>query len=214
MDDIGWVKRVRMLATGALGAAVVLTAATMPAAAQQDPYGSTSTTRPPTAAEPNCSFKPSSAEVGATADARVSQVPRGKEVRLYFAGELVASEVADPNGNANYVTVAMSFTVPDREPGNYSIEAVIDTFTAPCSSGSQTTMQVSAAGEGNGQGQGNSSRASFLRPESGAELALWVVATLALVLAARAVILEFVRRREVERAQARARSRRRERSRA
>lgn len=171
------------------------------AAQEDDPYGSTTTTRPPQAEQPKCRVETPQVRPGDTARVQVLKVQRGRVVRLYFDGELVDTDTATGKPNQSYVTVPMSFIVPPREPGRYRVHAVVSNFTAECRAGNKSGIQVlSASGvQGSERSRGLGGLdvlpGSGVLPRTGVDLLLMLLAAAALVVGGRAIVLEARRRR-------------------
>ena len=184
-------RRRHLLAMLAGLVAVLMLAA--PAAAQDDPYGGTSTTRPAPGPRPTCRVKPDSVTPGSTAVARVNAVPRGSTVRVTFDGEQVAEAQADGPGSSPHVNIDIPYTVPDVEPGSYEVTAVGATFTASCGSqrveGEVLGDQIERDPDGSGGGVLGGSL-----PATGLTVGLLVAVAVALILGGR-VLLDRSRKR-------------------
>jgi len=119
------------------------------AGAQTDPYGSTTTTAPPTGElTATCSLSIPEGRPGDTVVATVNNVFFGERVRLLFDGvqvgatsaPLAASSVGAPvafggvalPAQAVATSVKITFTVPKAAVGSHTVSAVGDTFTCLC----------------------------------------------------------------------------------
>src|SRR5688500_12194005 len=98
--------RTSAVAVGVALGATLLAAA--PSSAQDDPYGSTTTTRP-TGQEASCQLRTRAAAVGERATVRVRAVPRGATVRVLFDGQQVAQGDATGSGSSPRASVDISF---------------------------------------------------------------------------------------------------------
>jgi hypothetical protein len=87
-------------ATGALCAAALLVP-TAPVSAQDDPYGSTTTTTAPGGFAPACTLDLTVVGPGSVVTATVSSVPLGATVRILIGGEEAGSSEPPGNGNGN-----------------------------------------------------------------------------------------------------------------
>jgi len=175
----------RLLA-GLVVLACVLTMATPLASAQEDPYGSTTTTTAPPNLEPTCALSVTAAAPGASVTATVSNVPEGQTVRILFDGEEVGSGTAEGT-----TTVEVSFVVPQRPPGEYQVTAVGVSFAIACSLNGDASFSVLAAGTtrpGGGSGGGP-------LPRTGIYIGLFVVVAGALLLIGRTLTADSKRRR-------------------
>ena len=145
------VRTTSRLVTILLGAALVVGLAA-PAASAQDPYGSTTTTAPPSSGrtvEATCTLSVPEGRVGDRVTATVRGVFLGENVRLLFDGVQVGAATA-PNvagasagGGAVFngaalpaqvatTSVTITFTVPAAAPGVHIVTAVGDTFSCFC----------------------------------------------------------------------------------
>jgi hypothetical protein len=180
--------RLRLL--GAVGAgvmAVLLLAG--PVAAQDGPYGSTTTTRPDGGPRPSCRLNPGAVAPGSSSSARVTAVPRGSTVRIFFAGEQVAEAEASGPGSSARVNVNVPYTVPEVDPGSYPVTAVGETFTAPCGE-----QRVEGESEVRGAQVPRGGGGSGSLPRTGLTVGLLLAVALALIVGGRA-LLEGARRR-------------------
>ena len=180
----------RVLVVGAcvLGLAAITPA--RPAAAQEvcDPaYGCEPPPPqgPPAPVPPECTASPTEGEVGARIDVTVTNVPGGSSVDLRFDGTVVATGSAPP-GEAS--DVAMSFTVPETNPGRHSLIAVGAGFQADCAfaTGGVAVLAGGAEAPGGGAGIGGVGGGSLAR--TGIAIALLVAIGLALVVGGRAAL--------------------------
>lgn len=131
------------------------------AGAQEDCYpdGCTEPTNPAPAPSKSCGISLSTAQVGATVTATVTNVPEGGTVRIMFDGSVVASNADDEQSlsvggplfarsapaRQTSSDVVLDFTVPDVPPGTYSVTAVGADFTVTCGDGDgNTDFQVLA----------------------------------------------------------------------
>lgn len=109
--------------TVGLGTLVV----TAPAAvAQDDPYGSTTTTTEAPDTAVSCRVSADRARVGSTVGGQLDGGRSGDRIRLFLGDRLVA-DVAATGSTTDY-----GFTVPDMRPGNHTLSAVGATVTAEC----------------------------------------------------------------------------------
>jgi hypothetical protein len=182
-----WRRQLVALAAGLVAALMVVA----PVAAQDDPYGSTSTTRPTPGPRPSCRVDARSVTPGSTTVARVHAAPRGSTVRIFFNGEQVAEAQADGPGSSPQVNVDIPYTVPDVEPGSYPVTAVGATFTASCGNqrvegetevaGEQIVRDADDSGGGTGVLGGSLAR-------TGLTVGLLVAVALALILGGRGLL--------------------------
>lgn len=157
-----------------------------PASAQEDPYGSTTTTRPP-GGEPSCHLRTRSGVVGSRATVTVRAVPRGTTVRVLFDGQQVAEGQATGPGSSPRMNIDIDFTVPEAEPGAHEVTAVGVDFSVSCRTGTGARFEVLASGESRGGG------GSLAR--TGVYVGLLVAVAGALLVAGRALLVESKRRR-------------------
>lgn len=129
------VRTTSRLVTILLGAALVVGLAA-PAASAQDPYGSTTTTAPPStgrSVEATCSLSPSEGRVNESVTATVGGVFLGENVRLLFDGVQVGATTAPGSTTTGQTTsVTIRFDVPGAAPGVHIVTAVGDTFSTFC----------------------------------------------------------------------------------
>ncbi len=166
--------RQRASRVAAASALIVLSALFAPAlaGAQEDPYGTTETTAPPAVEGIVCQFDLEAAAAGTVVTATVSgRFAESGDVNITFNGEVVASEPVQ--GGATEQEVTLRFSVPNLPPGTYDVSATGPGFTEPCGRGTFTITG------GTGVNQGGSGGGSLAR--TGAELAPWVLAGLALL---------------------------------
>lgn len=179
-------------------AVIVIASGGSQASAQEDPYGSTTTTAPPQTVETRCQLRTTRAQPGDTAEVRVTQAPRGQFVRVLFDGEEVARKQATGRANQKHVNVDISYVVPQRPPGSYRVAAVGDTFTAECGRGNVGEVEVLGAQQTRSTGSNDEPRGGFGRsflPRTGLGIALTLVIAVMLVGAGRALVKEARRRR-------------------
>lgn len=179
-----WRRHLAALFAGLVAALLLAT----PAAAQDGPYGSTSTTRPSPGPRPSCRLTASVVTPGSTTVARVNAAPRGSTVRIFFNGEQVAEAEAEGPGTSPHVNVDIPYTVPDVEPGSYPVAAVGATFTASCG-----TQRVEGEAEVGGEQveRGGSRSGGVLSgslPRTGLAIGLLLAVALALIVAGRALL--------------------------
>jgi len=154
-----------------------------PVAAQDDPYGGTTTTHPPRGPRPSCRVQGGSVTPGSTAVARVHAAPRGSTVQIFFDGERVAEGRADGPGRSQQVNTDISYTVPDVEPGSYPVTAVGASFTASCGD-----QRVKGGTEVDGEQIGSeTARGSGSLPTMWLAIGVLVVVALARILAGHAI---------------------------
>ena len=175
------------------------------AAAQDDPYGSTSTTAgsgPPGAA--TCELTVTSGEPGVEGTATVHNVPFGGTVRILLGGIEVGRATAPQSAQsvgapvllggqvlpqqAARTTVTVPFVVPSMPPGPYLMTAVGVDFAGVCSA--ETGGHVDVLGETVTRDGGGRSL-----PRTGIYVLLLLAIAVALVLTGRALIEESRRRR-------------------
>ncbi len=168
----------------ALAAAVLLTMVLVPSMASAqtdptDPYGTTETTQPPAVQGITCLFDLNAAAVGTVVTATVTgEFTEDGDVRITFNGSTVARQAVTPTGSTQQVT--LRFSVPNLPPGTYDISAVGPGFTEPCGRGTFTiTGGTGGTGVNQGGGGGGSGGGSLAR--TGADLAPWILAGLALL---------------------------------
>jgi hypothetical protein len=178
------------LAAFALIAFAVLSLWAGPAAAQDDPYGSTSTTGG-NGTQPSCQLRTRSAHPGETVTVRLRAIPRGEEVEVRLDGEVVARATASSSGSSPRVSFDVDFVVPsDTVSGEHDVTAVGAAFTASCTTGNGDRLEVQADSEVRGiqQDRGGS------LPRTGIYIALLLAVAVALLLVGRAVLKESRRR--------------------
>ena len=157
----------------------------LPAQAQDDPYGSTSTTQAPTLA-PSCRLGLVAGAPGTEGEVTVENVPPGGTVRIIVDGREIGRATA-PQGGAAQVTLVVPFEVPDISPGSYPVSVVGANFTITCVGANQ--LEVLAASEGLGSGGGS-------LPRTGVYVALLVAIAVALLLLGRLLLEASRRKRE------------------
>ena len=159
-----------------------------PAGAQEDPYGSTTTTAP-RGQTASCQLKTKSAPPGGSATVTVRAVPRGDDVRVLFDGEEVAEAEATGPGTSPHVSVDITFTVPmSAEAGTHQVVASGASFSVACQTGNGADFEVTASGEVLGEQitrEGHGSGGSAL-PKTGVYLGFLVAIAALLVLLGRA----------------------------
>ena len=121
--------------TALLGAVCLLNVFVLPAGAQQAdrcyPDGCTPPSNPRPSDEVICTINRSSAEVGGSVRGTVRVVDRHELVQIRFDGQTVASrDVASVGSNSGQWS--FTFTVPQRQPGEYSVVAVGVDFSVNC----------------------------------------------------------------------------------
>lgn len=196
----------RTRAIGLLAVAVLaLVGLGAPASAQEDPYGSTTTTEGEPTFEASCELSVTVAPPGTAVTASVFNVPFGGTVRVLFAGTEVGRATAPMSAQATspavafggrvlagqadgVTTVTVDFVIPAVAPGQYLVTAVGDTFTCECSPNAGG-FEVLAATSGTGGGGGGA------LPRTGIYVALLVAIGLALLVGGRAVLAESRRRK-------------------
>jgi len=154
--DMSAVRTTSRLVLALFGAALLLLVAA-PSANAQDPYGSTTTTKPSVrSVEASCSLSLKEGRPGDTVTATVNGVFLGENVRLLFDGvqvaattapttltgtshPLAATAVGSPvifNGGTQQqiqtTSVSLTFKVPNAQPGTHVVTAVGDTFSCFC----------------------------------------------------------------------------------
>lgn len=191
---------VRVLAVVALLFAVLVPAGL--AGAQDDPYGSTTTTSAAPGPTPSCRLSASTSAAGDTVVAQVQHAPRGGTLRVLFDGEPVAEAVAEGPGESPWVNVDIPFTVPEREPGTYPVTVVGAQMTASCGSSSTPDSGGSAEVRGltisrgfDGPSPSASGGGLGALPKTGAGVLLLLAIALALVLVGRPLVTAARRRR-------------------
>jgi hypothetical protein len=175
----------------ALAIALALVGAA-PAAAQDGPYGSTSTTRGP-GTQPSCQLRTRAAAPGETVTVHLRAISRGDQVEVRLDGEVVAQATAPSSGSAPRVNFNIDFVVPsDTEPGQHAVTAVGAGFTASCRTANGDDLQVAGSevlSSGVERGGGGGSL-----PRTGMYIALLVALALVLLVVGRAVLTESRRR--------------------
>lgn len=117
------------------------------AGAQEDPYGPTSSTAPPSSVDPTCTTTVSGT-VGSEQTATVQNVPFGATVRVLIDGREAGRATAPSAFQESTTTLNVPFTVPDLEPGAYSLVAVGVDFTLSCTSDGMFDVLAASAGSG------------------------------------------------------------------
>jgi hypothetical protein len=196
------VRTTSRLAFAALGLALLAVATAPAAGAQQDPYGSTTTTAPDNGRgdiEATCSLSIPEGRPGDTVTATVNGVFLGETVRIFFddlqVGRTTAPGVAAAAASGGVVfngaalpaqqavtSVQITFTVPPAQPGNHIVTAVGDTFTCFCNP--DGVFRVLAAKGAKGA-----------LPRTGVYIALFLVVAAALLVLGRGLIAASRRRR-------------------
>lgn len=118
-----------------LGAVCLLNVLVLPAGAQEAdrcyPDGCTPPSNPRPSDEVKCKINRSSAEVGGSVRGTVSVLDRHDLVEIRFDGQTVAfRDVASVGSNSGQWS--FTFTVPQRQPGEYSVVAVGVDFSVSC----------------------------------------------------------------------------------
>jgi hypothetical protein len=185
---MGPTRRRHLAALGAGLVAVLMLAA--PAAAQEDPYGSTSTTHA-TGPQPSCRLDEPSVTPGSTTVAHVHAAPRGSTVRIFFDGEPVAEAQANGPGSSPQVNIDISYTVPDVDPGSYEVTAVGATFTASCGNQSvegETVVGGKQVERDSVDSRGATGGLGGSLPRTGLAIGMLLAAAVALILGGRALL--------------------------
>jgi len=147
--------------------------------AQQDPYGPTSSTAPPSTVEPNCNTTVSGT-IGSEQTATVQNVPFGATVRVLIDGREAGRATAPSAFQEATTTLNVPFTVPDLEPGAYSLVAVGADFTLTCTSDGMFDVLAASSGKGD---DGDDDLAF-----TGFDVFLLVLLALALILVGRMIV--------------------------
>jgi hypothetical protein len=186
----GQARRGRRGGAFALAVLVVLGLGVGSAAAQDGPYGSTSTTAGP-GTEASCQLRTRAAAPGETVSVRLKAIPRGERVEIRLDGETVAEATATSSGSSPRVNLDVDFVVPaDTEPGEHIVTAVSAGFNASCQTANGDNLEVaSGAVLSGGEERGGGSLA-----RTGMYAAILVVTALGLLLVGRAVLTESRRR--------------------
>ena len=163
--------------------ALLLTTA-LPAQAQEDPYGSTSTTQAPTLT-PSCRLGLVAGTPGTEGEVTVDNVSPGGTVRIIIGGQ-EAGQATAPQGGAAQVTLVVPFEVPDLSPGSYPVSVVGASFTLTCEGANQLEVLAASADLGSGGSL----------PRTGIYVALLVAIAVALLLLGRLLLDASRRKRE------------------
>lgn len=164
---------------GAVALVAALLAGSAVAGAQEDPYGSTTTTRSLPRTDPSCDLSVTSGTPGTAVTATVSGLPAGATVRVVFDGSEVGRGTVDADAGGAEGSVAIDFRVPVRPPGRYGIAAVGADVTVVCGADDGGQFSVLAAAQGQG-------RAPL--PRTGIYVGLLVVVAGALLLFGRGLV--------------------------
>ena len=196
------VRTTSRLAFAALGVALLFVVAAPSAGAQDDPYGSTTTTAPDDGGrgdvEATCSLSVSEGRPGDKVTATVNGVFLGERVSIFFdsievgsttAPDLTGLSAGSPvlfGGSAlpaqsAVTSVQVTFTVPPAAPGTHIVTAVGDTFSCFCNPEGEFRVLAAAAGKGG-------------LPRTGVYAGLFVVIAIALLIAGRALLAASRRR--------------------
>lgn len=132
--------------------AVALSLGAAPADAQENPYGSTSTTVTLPRATPSCDLSVAAAAPGTSVRATVATLQDGDVVRLLFDGEEVGRGTATASAGDDAASVVIDFFVPSRPPGDYSVSAVSGTSTIACGRDGGVGFAVLSAAQGPARG--------------------------------------------------------------
>ena len=195
------VRTTARIAAALIGAAVLTLGVAPVAGAQQNPYGSTSTTAP-AEVEATCGLTVPKGAPGTEVTASVKGVFFGETVRIRFDGTtvatvtapLAAASVGAPvafggtalAAQAATTTVNVKFTVPKNAVvGKHIVTAVGDTFTCFCNPNGEFTV---LAGAGGGL------------VKTGVNAVLTLVVAFALLLVGRVLLSSSRRRRAAEQA--------------
>ena len=184
-----------LIGSAALTVAVAVLVAAGPASAQDDPYGSTSTTAGSPSSGASCELAVTSGDVGASVTATVQGVPLGEVVRILFGGTEVARATAPLQGQSGRAIVSIGFAVPAVSPGQYLVTAVGVGFTAVCSletSGLFDVVDVLGSDISRSRGGGGS------LARTGIYALLLVAIAVVLLLVGRALVEVSRRRRQAE----------------
>ncbi len=166
--------RRRHMAFSSVVAFLVLLVAS-PAGAQENPYGSTSTTSPPPGSAVSCSVDVSEAQVGSTVTGTVSGVLPNSEVRIQLGSTTVSTETADDGSPTT--DVGFSFVVPAVDPGDYPVVASSASFTARCAFPDGGDVLSILAERGSAGAGGGGGSLAF----TGSDIALLAAVALALI---------------------------------
>ena len=198
------VRTTSRLAFAALGLALLAVVAAPAAGAQEDPYGSTTTTTSPGNGrgdiEATCTLNVDEGRSGDTVTATVNGVFLGETVRLFFddlqVGITTAPGVAGASTGGPVVfngpalaaqqtpttSVQITFTVPPAVAGTHIVTAVGDTFTCFCNPDGAFTVLGAKASKGT-------------IPRTGVYVALFLVIAAVLLVVGRALLVAARRRR-------------------
>jgi hypothetical protein len=171
-----------------------------PAGAQEDPYGSTTTTEAP-AITPECEVELAAEGDGLDALVSLSSVPLGAEVRILLDGDEVARDTAPTEASspgASSTQLDIPFSLLERPSAPFGITAVGADFTVTCElSGGQVLAESVSRPDGGSSG-GVLGGVTGL-PRTGIYAALLVVIALVLIVAGRTLLGASRRRKEAER---------------
>jgi hypothetical protein len=166
----------------------VLGVLALPAGAQDDPYGSTTTTAGAVAgAQVTCDLTITEGQAGAGVTATVAGVSSGTTVRVLFGG-IEVGRAATPVQGQSGTALAIPFVIPEVSPGEYLVTAVGPDFTTTCATDVGVVSVLGATVTRGAQ------RGGGALPRTGIYVALFLVIALVLLLVGRA-LLESSRRR-------------------
>ncbi len=176
----------RTAAMAVIGVAVMV--GTAPASAQQDPYGSTTTTAAPDRGlVPSCSSDLTVGAPGASGVLTIDDAPFGATVRVLIGGAEAGRATAPdavPGASEEAAVLAVPFSIPDLAAGRYSVTAVGADFTVTCAPVS--TVQVAGVTE---------ERSGGILPRTGVYVALLAVLAIVLLIVGQRLVAAARRRR-------------------
>lgn len=172
-----------------VGIIAVLLLAIAPAAAAQDgPYGSTTTTTAPDRdLVPSCTSDLTVGAPGISGVLTIDNAPFGATVRVLIGGAEAGRATAPdavPGTSEEAAVLAVPFSIPDLAAGRYSVTAVGADFTVTCAPVS--TVEVAGVTE---------ERAGGLLPRTGVYLALLAVLAIVLLIVGQRLVSTSRRRR-------------------
>ena len=168
----------------------LLGALALPAGAQDDPYGGTTTTAGSVAgAQATCDLTITEGQAGAGVTATVAGVASETTVRILFGGVEVGRAATPAQGQSGSA-LAIPFVVPDVSPGDYLVTAVGPDFTSTCETEVGGLFSVLGGTLARGSGGGGGAL-----PRTGIFVALFLVIALVLLLVGRALVEASRRRR-------------------